>query len=390
MLAAPIGIGIAITAMQITRTDDTNTRTDDLYTTNTPRQPSPTEAAAGFTSGSPSLSPASTATPSQSFIVSGYPSQVGTSTVDVCNKVATLYGSPYTGTIHLVSTVSYCKIANGATVIADNPISVLNTCPTGYSLSGQACALSNASAVPRPVDNACPIVRSGNSYANDATDPDCANGQAPHVIVDATGQTISINDASGSSFSLHVNGDGTSSITTTVPDTATNTTKKRVIDIAAPASPAEPPLVTGVSDSVLSGTGTGASTAALTQTTVVPDAVQTAALQDIAAQEAATAQDRAAADTAATALPSALPAAPWNVSSLGLPAQSQFSYSAPAVPLPSGGACAPLSMPLLGSTASVDVCPFVTTFTPIFNWLIVMMGVSSGMWQVFSRNRQEA
>jgi len=396
LIAAPIGIGIALTAMHITRSDGANTRNDDFFTTNAPRQPSVTEAAAGFTAGSPSLVPASTAGAPVLLWRTSYNGPFATAN-EACaafNSLTTTYvqngylypAAGLNGQLCLGTTLS-----TGATFQSIG-IYQVESCPTGYSITGSApnkiCSLTSASAVSRPVDNVCPIVRSGNSYASDSTDPDCLNGQGATITSCGAGCTESkFSDSSGLKFSLRQNADGTSTITNEVTDSATNTTKRRTITAAAPVNASSPPLVTGVLDESISGTGTALGSSTVSPSTVT-DPAATAALQDIAAKEAAIQLDRTNAETKAAAVPSSLAAAPWDISRLGLPSQSQFAYSAPSVPLPSKtGACVPLEMPLLGSVASVDTCAFVTTFTPIFNWLIVMMGVASGMWQIFSRKR---
>lgn len=51
-----------------------------------------------------------------------------------------------------------------------------NNCPAGYSNSGGTCVLTNASIVQKPSDSRCYIVRTGNTYAADPNDPDCAAG----------------------------------------------------------------------------------------------------------------------------------------------------------------------------------------------------------------------
>jgi hypothetical protein len=266
----------------------------------------------------------------------------------------------------------------------------LTACAAGYTSNGTICNLTNGALVPRPTDNACPIIRTGNSYAVDPLDPDCSNGQAPLVLTDATGQTISSSDTTGAKFSFHINTDGSSSIVSQTPDTATNTTKQRTITLAPPANGTTPPVVTGVSDTTLSGTGaaitapTGTASAA-DPALLAAQQAGTTSLQDIQAKEDAAAADRASAGTAAAAIPASLPAAPWDISKLGLPTQSQFAMSAPNVALPSHLGCVPLHLPFGTYDVQVDVCDFVTTFTPIFDWLIVMMGVSSGVWQVFNR-----
>lgn len=390
LVAAPIGIGIAFTAMHITRSDGTNSRNDDLYTTSAPRPPSATESAAGFTSGSPSLTPAPTAGAPSTLYLSGSGIKYS-SAAAACQDPTTLANMSGWA-------FSSVPVGGGTCVWYYAPTNIYTTaysvtpvydCSAGYSVSGSSCVLSNAAAVPRPVDNICPIVRTGNSYANDPADPDCANGQAPSVITDATGTTTSINDPSGLSFSFHVNGDGSASITTTTPDTATNTTKKRVLILASPASASQPPVVTGVSDTTLSGTGTGASATSIpvTQTVATADPAQTAALQDIAAKEAATAADRTAAETKAAAL--GLPAAPWDITKILMPKQSDYTFAAPSSSaLPSKSACVSFNFPLAGHSVAVDPCSFINVMVPIVDWALVMMGIASGVWQVLDSRRR--
>jgi hypothetical protein len=406
LIAAPIGIGIAIVAAHLTRTDGTNTRDDDLYTTSAPRPPSATEAAAGFTAGSPSLTPAATAgAPTLLFKISTYSASTADSvcanygayyvstqpsTVLVSTSASTQAGFTYPNICTVRSTYTPTNSTGNVTFSISNALG----CPAGYGITGtspnQICSLVTASAVPRPVDNACPIIRSGNSYSVDPVDPDCSNGQAPLVLTDATGQTISSSDTTGAKFSFHINTDGTSSVVSETPDTATNTTKRRTVTLGASANGTTPPVVTGVSDTTLSGTGaaitapTGTASAA-DPALLASQQAATTSLQDIQAKEDAAAADRASAGTAAAAIPSSLPAAPWDISKLGLPTQSQFTLSAPNVALPSRLGCVPLHLPFGTYDVQVDVCDFVTTFTPIFDWLIVMMGVSSGVWQVFNR-----
>lgn len=390
LIAAPLGIGIAITAMQITRTDGTNSRTDDIYTTNSPRPPSAIEAAAGFKASAtnPSPDPPSALSPTANafwYCRDGSICTQSAASVSQCAFVAGA-GFPYVmGAVGPAPNYAFsltCNNASGAVVWSG----VLNgsattTCPAGYTLQGSTCALTNAAVVIKPSDGACPIVRAGNSYSVDATDPDCSNGQAPLFTTDATGVTHSLNDSFGSNFKFHINGDGSSSIVSEVTDSATNTTKRRTVTAAPPASASVPPVVTGVRDETIAGTGSQAgavpSTGSVTSDPALAAAVaaNTAAVNDLKNEISATGEAAmvtggavSAAATLATEFANQASDVTKRADGFGLPSLPAFLFPhfAPAT-------CTPLVWNALGHQVTFDLCPYVPAIKSIESWILYVL-----------------
>lgn len=66
-------------------------------------------------------------------------------------------------------------------------------CPTGYTLSGSTCNLSSASSVQKPLGTPCQILRTGNSFAYDASNPSCPVAPASNGMIASDGSTIGVN-----------------------------------------------------------------------------------------------------------------------------------------------------------------------------------------------------
>ncbi len=396
VLGAAIGVGIAITAMTVTRTDGTNSRSDTLYTTNSPRPLSREEAAAGWTSGTNSSSPVppvSAAITTQWNGSTSYGGFFATPDAACSNQVrlntyigtgATFMRADLTGASggYQIYTC-YGRTAAGVGPYFAGYVYETAQCPAGYVVNGAACSLADATVVNKPSDGQCPLVRVGNSYAADVNDPDCGNGQAPLVTTDATGATHSLNDSLGSNFKFHINADGSSSITTDTPDTATNTTKRRSVVLAPPANDTTPPVVTGVRDETISGTGSqagvGASAGAV-PTTVDPAltaavAANTAAVNDLKNELAATGEVPVvaggavtAAATLATDFAKQADDVTKRADGLGLPSLPAFMFPhfAPAT-------CTPMVWNALGHQVTFDICPYVPAIKSIESWILYVL-----------------
>lgn len=90
-------------------------------------------------------------------------------------------------------------------------------CPAGYTLSGGSCNLTNASVVEKPLDGKCGVTRVSNQFVVDPNDPDCAGMSIGCALGVCQGS------AGGVSSRVEINGDGTTTITSTFPAGGGNT-----------------------------------------------------------------------------------------------------------------------------------------------------------------------
>jgi hypothetical protein len=393
LIAAPLGIGAAIYAMQITRGDGSNTRDDNIYFTTQPRPPSAVEAAAGWTKSTTGLQPSP---PSSTSAVSGwqfsgiwasfgaYPSKEALADA----KVAANYpggsyvftGGPFTSGSYVYYNVSF-KSSTGATVATAQTWNNATTCPTGYTVSGSSCVLSNASIVQKPTDNICSIARSGNEYAVDTTDPDCANGQAPTLNPTTAGGGMAVIPSSnGNSVSVTYSPDGSVQIKSAVADPATNTTKTKIIGLRPPSDLTQPTELTGlfvdsVTEVLDNGIGTAAGASPITTTSDPAVAAQLAAIQDELSAKGSTAALPTVAGAAGVAAYYDNNVEAQNITDIMggstlplLPVWLFPSFTAPS--------CQPIGWTWQGHTISFDLCPWVPTIKSIEAWILNLIAAA--------------
>ena len=99
------------------------------------------------------------------------------------------------------------------------------TCPSGQTVSGTSCYLSDPSAVRYPSDGVCQIRRVGNAYSFDQKDPDC---DSPGGGVSINGGQVIVSGTDGSGAKIQTAGDGTTQITTYTPGPNSTVTTETV------------------------------------------------------------------------------------------------------------------------------------------------------------------
>lgn len=134
-------------------------------------------------------------------------------------------------------------------------------CPAGYTNSSGTCTLSNASAVQKPVDGKCTILRSGNTFSGDANDADCSvsSSNSPAQTLNLGGSGTAGINASKDGYSGAVTNntaDGSTTITFSVPNYSNGTTTQFTLSLGAPDGTGKQ-VVVGISKNTSSGIGTG-------------------------------------------------------------------------------------------------------------------------------------
>lgn len=397
--AAALVVGGAIYSLGISRTGNGGEfRTDTLYQANTPRPATAAEAAAGFTAGYPHVIPPSTgsAPASMYWILSG-------KTFVDFHLACTSYVSSI-GKIWLSDWDAQC---NWSDTVGGNPSGYATIfsglqCSSGYTVSGSTCVLSAPDSVPRPNDGFCPILRTGNSYAVDITDPDCTGDSAtPQFAVDGS-YSISSPDGRFVTSRLTTGGDRVTTIGTSDP--ATSTTKIIEITTRQTTDPAVPPTVIGKKEGILPGIGAPADPLPVGSpspaVTVDLSAVTAAIAAQTAADAAARAADAAATSAAATAAQGNLSGGENTriatdasmLSSLNnfvTAAQTQqtvdqnnvsgfFSFA------PVASSCAPWSKTVHGKTATIDFCTYTEMIRSTIAWLFALFGAYT-IYQIIFR-----
>ncbi|WP_296642443.1 hypothetical protein [Thiobacillus sp. 65-1402] len=255
----------------------------------------------------------------------------------------------------------------------------VSSCPSGYSVSNGSCVKTDESAVQKPPDDRCGIKRTGNSFAVDPRDPDCASGKIPATTA-VQPNIITSNKPDGSSKSIQINPDGSSTVNESRPNNGNNTTETNTTTLSAPdASGAS--KVTGQGSGVAPGTGTQAGTSTTpvnvnfdkaglaTEGTLTGIKTDTAAIKDALSPkdvDSSLGDQKSALDTAMDGL-AALFGAEVSKSAV---IEDDFSIGGF---LPAQCGCAPLTMTILGKTASYNWCGPMETFKGVFSWVIGLL-----------------
>lgn len=389
LVNAPIGIGLAYGIFSVTRTDGTNSRQDDFYLSDAPRDPSAVESAAGWTKAASGSSPVPPNSVNPIYVWKPR----GSSTVFYSSPDAACTAWQLTVPSYRVllpatqvnATTYNCnaqRISDGWMLYPPQYADRSSSCPDGYSVSGSSCVLSNAALVQKPTDNSCPIVRNGTAYAVDANDPDCANGQAPTLSTTAAGGGLAVIQGFDGGFtSIERFPDGRLIIHHGVADPVSNTTKDRAVTLTPGATTNDPPIVAGVSDSTMQGTGASVGGTVSTTTdpaTAAAVAENTAAINELktelaATGEAATVTGAAVTGAAALAQSYADQAADvtQRANGFGLPALPGFLFPQFTTP-----ACTPIGWTFQNHVVSFDLCPHVPTIKSIAAWVLNLLAAA--------------
>jgi len=247
------------------------------------------------------------------------------------------------------------------------------SCPSGYTVSGSNCVLSSASAVQKPADGKCVIVRTGNTFAVDPQDSvDCA---AKPATIEVQPSYVKETLPDGTVKQVTLNSDGTATATQSKPNTSTNNTETQTSNFGAPAADGTVKL-TGRAEGATSGIGTGAGSGvtAFDKSGLATESTQTGIKSDTAAIKDAltgTADTTLAGaqtgfDSAASARASALNGLNQNPTDTG-----GFTWGfdiASLVPAQCG--CAPLTMTIQGHTGTFDWCPYLDQARDILGYMV--------------------
>jgi hypothetical protein len=284
-------------------------------------------------------------------------------TVDLVCKA---YYAGYTGisSVQTTPTIGNC-LQNG--VKLGNNVYPENICAAGYTYNttSAACSLSNAALVMKPSDGACGIKRSGNTFSEDPQDPDCGTGKPATVSISSNQITQTKSD--GSSKTVTINPDGSTTATETRPDTATNTTQVNTTNIAAPDASGNA-SVNGQGSGATNGTGTANNgqtvptfdkSGLATEGTLsaIKDALTNSGTADGTLTSQKTALDSAASGSAGLITGETGKSEGW---------ASGFSFGGY---LPQSCGCQPLSATYHGHTASFDWCPAIDKIRSVLAWV---------------------
>jgi hypothetical protein len=262
----PIGVNVPeidVTSPAVTISGQTQTPiTVHIPTSNTQGGYVPSSGWIGTSSNN--MTPVSTLSPSLSYIcnynanctnqttptlacsqLAQIQKNVGGASISSCSGTVNGTSNPYTCT-------DVCQVTGGGT-ITYGPYSITQstTCPSGYTSNGTTCNLTNASAVIKPTDGHCNVVRSGNSFSYDPNDPDCTAAGAPVVSSGTVTQTS--NSAGGGSVSEN-SSTGAITVNSNNNNNSNNTTTNNttILDNTG--------RVTGTNQTTTQGQGTGATT----------------------------------------------------------------------------------------------------------------------------------
>lgn len=249
-----------------------------------------------------------------------------------------------------------------------------SACAPGYVSGGAgSCVLSNPSVVQKPSDNKCVIKRTGNSFAVDPRDPDCASGKIPASTA-VQPNVITQTKPDGSTRSVTINGDGSSTISESKPNGTNNTTETNTTHIGAPDA-ASQVKVTGQASGSVSGTGSAAGTSPVsvfdksglaTESTQAGIKADTAAIKDALTGEGV--------DSSLNAQKGALDGAMDSIAGMfagesakdsGI--ENNFSFDQY---LPQSCGCTPLTIDYHGHSASFDWCAPMETIKGGLAWAL--------------------
>jgi len=255
-------------------------------------------------------------------------------------------------------------------------------CPVGYTASGDSCSLSQPNLVMKPADGACGIQRIANSFSADTQDPDCAIMPAS---VSVSPSTITQTRPDGSQKSVTINADGSVTATDSKPDTSSNTTQTNTTQVSAPDASGNS-QVSGQGTGSTNGIGTANTgtptpgfdkTGLATETTLGGIKSDTGAIKDAltgAGSDSSMSGEK-------SAFGSALDGLIGMFSDEGSRSEGGLSEGFDMGGyLPTQCGCTPLTMTIMGHSASYDWCAPIAIFKSVFSWVLGLMTA----WYVFT------
>ena len=291
----------------------------------------------------------------------------------------------------------YCQDVSSSRSVLTMTVSTGTVCPSGYTASGSNCNKTDESAVKKPPKAFAEVKRVGNTFQQD---PRSDDGLPANTTITPTDTEFV--DGFGNKWNMHINADGTSTVTETKARTdGSGKTDQATIALSAPAAGTGAVEVTGYGTKTYSGTGTQQSATPDPTgggTSDAKDASLQAIKGSIDGENTKMDADRTAAATAAAGVAGDLEgrkaAGQDTVAGLGLPSQSQFGVQdvtgiGNALPANSGGCVAlDVTLPYLGNL-HIAPCAVVSAVGPLVDFLVISLGVAGGLFTLLGR-REEA
>lgn len=295
---------------------------------------------------------------------------------------------------------SQCVRTDAGNNYSQTAVSSASVCNAGYTASGSNCNLTNPALVPLPSDQP-PTMRPTSGAS-----PTLAPVQGSAISTVPSGVQTGVNP-SGQPYSISVqplpqaNGQtgSTIKVATQMTDvngaTVTKTETLTVDENGVVQSSVTQILPTDLAGAVQTGGGGVAAPQIQFPTDYNREVTQGAIKTDLDALKTAsdaTTADRTDANTKATTLSNTLSTAPplpakGDITGYGLPTQSQFSPISADVAshIPSGsGSCSTIPVTIAGVATALDPCPVFNVVHPLVNWMVIVLGVISGLY-VFLR-----
>lgn len=264
-------------------------------------------------------------------------------------------------------------------------ISTTVGCPSGYAYNGTTCDLQDPNQAMKPSDDRCTIKRTGNSFAVDPRDPDCASGKIP-ATTSISPNIITTTNSDGSTKSVQINADGSSTITESRPNNSNNTTETNTTTLSAPNASGSV-SVTGQGSGVAPGTGTQAGSSApplninfdksglATEGTLAGIKSDTGAIKDSLTAPSGT--DTSLGD-ASTGLDNATDGVVAGYNALPTdPTHRTWSTPLDSFLFPSTCGCSPFTATAFGRSFTFDFCDKWEMLRNALSWIVYMLGAFS-------------
>lgn len=257
-------------------------------------------------------------------------------------------------------------------------------CNSGYSVSSGTCTLTNPTAVVKPVDGKCNIIRSGNSFSGDPKDPDCGSPFYTAGKIEISGNTVKVKTEP--SLTVKANTDGSTTISTTTINNTNNTTTISTANFNNAG------LQTGRKTETFNGVGDSqnqvSSDAPFDVTSLNKEATQQAIKTGIdnlntklnAPEDTSLQSEKDAYNTTADAHRAKIE----QIGNDGLDSHGVSWSWFPEIP---SGTCSPVQYGVPGHMATWDICPTVNMLKDIFGF-VLYIATAFGLFAILTGRKE--